>query len=156
MRYIDVQTGTVHKLNPPTVFALPQTFEMKFGQYSKHPEHKSLAPDGTPCLSDTAGLLKRYPVIATTFGLLGKETERGWEQSENITTLLPTLKHYGEKHNSADEVLQTRLKQTPLAVLQIQTGLSRHTILRARRGQPVHKKSLRLLTTVVHKMPRPK
>lgn len=156
MRYIDVQTGTVHKLNPPTVFALPQTFEMKFGQYSKHPENKSLAPDGTPCSSETTGLLKRYPVTALQFSLMGKETERGWEQSEDISTLLPTLKHYGEKQNSADEGLRTRLNQIPLAFLQIQTGLSRHTIVRARRGQPVHKTSLRLLKTVVHKMPTPK
>jgi hypothetical protein len=156
MRYVDIHTGTVHKLNPPTLFALPQTFEMKFGQYCKHPEHKSLAPDGTSCVSDTAGLLKRYPVIATEFGLMGKETERGWEQSEDITTLLPTLKHYGETCNSADERLQVHLQQVSLASLQSQTGLSRHTIVRARRGQAVHKKSLRLLTTVVHKMPRPK
>jgi hypothetical protein len=149
MRYLDVHTGTVHKLNPPTLFALPQTFEMKFRQYCNHPEHKSLAPDGYPCVSDTAGLLKRYPVIATTFGLLGKETERGWEQSEDITTLLPTLKHYGENHNSADEGLRTRLKQIPLAFLQDQTALSRHTIVRARRGQPIHNNSLRLLKDLV-------
>jgi hypothetical protein len=129
---------------------------MKFGQYSKHPEHKSLAPDGTPCVSDTAGLLNRYPVIATTFHLLGKETERGWEHSEDITTLMPTLKHYGESHNSADVGLQTHLKQIPLAILQDHTGLSRHTIVRARRGQPIHNKSLRLLKTVVHKMPTKK
>jgi hypothetical protein len=156
MRYVDIHTGTVHKLNPPTLFALPQTFEMKFGQYCKHPEHKSLAPDGTPCGSDTAGLLKRYPVTALQFTLMGKETERGWEQSEDITTLLPTLKHYGEKHNSADDGMRTRLSQIPLAFLQVQTGLSRHTIVRARRGQAIHNKSLRLLKAVVHKIPRPK
>jgi hypothetical protein len=156
MRFVDVYTGTTHRLNPPTLFALPQTFEMKFGQYCKHPEHKSLAPDGNACVSETAGLLKRYPVIATEFGLMGKETERGWEHSEDISTLMPTLKHYGGNHNSADVPLQTHLKQIPLAILQDQTGLSRHTIVRARRGQPIHNKSLRLLKTVVHKIPKAK
>jgi hypothetical protein len=31
---------------------------------------------------------KRYPVTATAFHLIGKETERGWEQSEDISTLI--------------------------------------------------------------------
>lgn len=149
MRYVDVHTGTVHKLNPPTLFALPQTFEMKFGQYCKHPEHKSLAPDGSPCSSETAGLLKRYPVIATEFGLMGKETERGWEHSEDVSTLMPRLKHYGENHNSADVRLQTHLRQIPLAILQDHTGLSRHTIVRARRGKRVHQATLRFLSKAV-------
>jgi hypothetical protein len=153
MRYVDVHTGAVHKLNPPTLLALPQTFEMKFEQYCKHPEQKSLAPDGTPCSSETAGLLQRYPVVATKFKFIGKETERGWEQSEDISTLLPRLKHYGENRNLVDEQLQKHLNQISLAFLQSQTGLSRHTIVRARRGQSIRKNSLRLLKSVIQKMP---
>jgi excinuclease ABC subunit A len=33
--------------------------------------------------------VRRYPVTATGFHFIGKETERGWEQSEDISTLLP-------------------------------------------------------------------
>lgn len=37
--------------------------------------------------------------------------------------------------------------------LEFETGLSRHTIVRARRGQPVHARSLRLLKDVVRLVP---
>jgi hypothetical protein len=153
MSFVDIHSGTVHTLNPPTLLALPQTFEMVFSQYSRHPEHKSLARNGTLCQPDTVGLLRRYPVTATNFRLIGKEAERAWEQSEDISTLLPSLKHYGKNTNSADERFRARLQQIPLASLQSQTGLSRHTIVRARRGQCIHSKSLRLLKALVRKMP---
>ena len=41
--------------------------------------------------ADSHGLLGRYPVEASGFHLIGKETERGWEQAEDISTLLPSL-----------------------------------------------------------------
>jgi len=63
-------------------------------QYVRHPESKSLAPDGTPCKAETSGLLGRYPVTASGFHLIGKETERGWGQDDDISTLLPSLVHY--------------------------------------------------------------
>jgi hypothetical protein len=74
---------------------LPQTFETVFSQYVRHREYKSLAPDGSLCMAESAGLLKRYPVTAAGFHLIGKETERGWEQAEDISTLLPSLGERG-------------------------------------------------------------
>jgi hypothetical protein len=53
----------------------------------------------------------------------------------------------------ADERLRQRLLQMPLAFLECETGLSRHTIVRGRRGLPVHPRSLRLLAIVVRKVP---
>jgi hypothetical protein len=153
MAYIDIHNGTVHRLNPPSLLALPQTFEMIFTQYSKHPEHKSLAPDGSLSGPESTGLLKRYPVTATEFRLIGKETERGWEQAEDISTLVPSLVLYAVNGGRADERLRSRLLQIPLAFLESETGLSRHTILRARRGQPVHPRSLRLLKNLVRNVP---
>jgi hypothetical protein len=117
---------------------------MVLSQYHRHPEYKSLAPDGTPCGADTAGLLRRYPVTASGFHLIGEGTERGWEQAEDISTLLPSLVRYGEKGIARGELSQ-RLKMIPLAVLERETGLSRHTILRARQGKRVHPRSLQLL-----------
>jgi hypothetical protein len=127
-------------LNRPEALLLVQTFEMVFSQYHLHPKSKSLAPDGTPCTGDTCGLLERYPVTASSFHLIGKETERGWEQSEDISTLLPSLMRYQEC-GVAGEQLRQRLLQVPIDVLERETGLSRHTILRARRGPPVHHRS---------------
>ena len=152
MPYINIHDGSTHTLSPPTLLALPQTFEMVFSQYHRHPEYKSLAQDGTPCKADTAGLLERYPVTASGFHLIGKETERGWEQAEYVSTLLPSLVRY-QQSGVASEKLRQQLRQIPLNVLERETGLSRHTILRARRGQRVHPRSLQLLRMALRKVP---
>jgi len=105
MTYVNIHDGSNHTLNPPTLPALFQTFDMVFAQYIRHPESKSLAPDGMPCKALTSGLLARYPVTASAFYLIGKETERGWEQSEDISTLLPSLVHYQDSSGAVTKEL---------------------------------------------------
>ena len=151
--HVNIHDGTTHSLEKPSVPIVVQTFDMVFQQYHGHREAKSSAPDGSRCRPDTAGLLKRYPVTATSFHLIGKETERGWEQNDDITTLMPSLMRYGPDPGIADEQLRTRLLVIPLAFLEFETGLSRHTIVRARRGQSVHARSLQLLKNVVRRVP---
>jgi hypothetical protein len=146
MRYVNIHDGTEHSLDRPGALLLVQTFEMVFSQYHLHPEYKSLAPDGAPCRSETAGLLGRYPVTASGFHLIGKETERGWEQSEDVSTLLPSLVHYYKSDMIIGPDLQHKLCRIPIDTLQARTGLSRHTVLRARKGQRVHPRSLDLLS----------
>jgi len=145
MPYINIHDGTVHKLHPLTLLAVVQDFEMVFSQHHRHPEYKSLAPDGSPCRAESHGLLKRYPVTASAFHLIGKETERGWEQAEDVSTLLPSLVRYQENNGVPTDQLTERLRQIPLVFLEHETGLSRHTILRARQGKGVHPESLQLL-----------
>jgi len=128
---------------------------MVFSQYVRHPEYKSLAPDGNPCKADSQGLLRRYPVTATEFHLIGKETERSWEQSEDISTLLPSLKRYERNTGTASHDLVERLRAISLDELQKRTGLSRHTIPRARQGKRVYPRSLRLLKAAVSTAPIP-
>jgi len=152
LKYVNIRDGSVHTLNPPTLLALPQTFEMVFSQHHQRSEYKSLAPDGGPCKADTCGLLKRYPVTATGFRLIGKETERGWEDAEDVSTLLPSLLRY-ERSGMVSARLRQQLCQIPLDALERETGLSRHTIVRARRGQPVHPRSLGLLKNAVRRVP---
>ena len=77
--------------------------------------------------------------------MIGKETERGWEQAEDISTLLPSLKHYGRDAGTVSESLREGLQKVSLKTLQTKTGLSRHTILRARQGKKIHPRSLQLL-----------
>jgi hypothetical protein len=120
-----------------------------FSQYVKDPECKSLGPDGNPCNADTSGLLGRYPVTASEFHLIGKETERGWEQAEDISTLLPSLKRYAQNTGTANQLVRERLQNLSLNALQKETGLSRNTILRARRGQRVQPRSLQVLVSTV-------
>jgi hypothetical protein len=145
MTYINIHDGNTHTLRPPTLPVFAQTFGMAFAQYIRHAESKSLAPDGTRCNGDTCGLLGRYPVTASGFHLIGKETERGWEQSEDISTLLPSLMSY-QNGVVAGEQLRQRLLQIPLDILQRETRLSRHSIVRVRAGKRVHARTLRLLS----------
>jgi hypothetical protein len=154
--HINIHDGTTHTLGNPTLPILVQTFEMVFQQYHRHPESKSFGSDGTPCRADSAGLLKRYPVTATGFHLIGKETERGWEQNDDISTLMPSLVRYGLDSGIAEERIRKRLLEIPLASLEHETGLSRHTIVRARKAQPVRPRSLRLLKNLVRHLPRQK
>jgi hypothetical protein len=131
-----------------------QTFGTIFSQYVKHPEYKSLAPDGGMCEADTQGLLRQYPVTANPeFHLIGKETERGWQQAEDISTLLPSLKRYEQNGGAASELLRARLQEISLNTLQKETGLSRNTILRAQRGQRVQPRSLQLLRMAAGAVP---
>jgi len=145
MRYINIHDGKTHTLKPPTLPVIAQTFETVFSQYVRHPEYKSVAPEGTPCRADSHGLLKRYPVTAAEFHLIGKETERGWEQAEDISTLLPSLKRYGGNTGTANGSLREGLQKMSLDSLEKETGLSRHTILRARRGERLQPRSLQRL-----------
>jgi hypothetical protein len=155
MPYINIHDGTTHTMKPPTIPVVAQTFETVFSQYIRHPEYKSFAPDGTPCKADSRGLLRRYPVTASDseFHLIGKETERGWEQAEHISTLLPSLIRYEQKTGIAKQGLRELLQQVPLDVLQKKTGLCRHTILRARQGKRVYPRSLQLLKAAVSAAP---
>lgn len=149
MQYVNIHDGTMHTLEPPSLLALPQNFEMVFSQYPRHLEYKSLAPDGAPCKAESRGLLQRYPVTASGFHLIGKETERGWEQAEDISTLLPSLVHYGKVNGTANQALQRQLQGVSLEQLESETGLSRHTILRARRGKRVHPRTWGILRRAV-------
>jgi hypothetical protein len=153
MPYINIHDGTTHTLSPLSLLVLAQTFEMVFAQYIRHPESKSLAPDGTSCKADTHGLLKRYPITASGFHLIGKETERGWEQAEDVSTLLPSLVHYPDNSGEVVKTLRQCLNQMSLTSLQKETGLSRHTILRARRGERVHPRSLKRLRIAAATVP---
>lgn len=153
MSYVNIHDGTIHSLEAPTIPLLPQTFDMVFAQYVRHSESKSLAPDGTPCNGDTCGLLARYPVTASGFRLIGKETERGWEQDDDISTLLPSLVRYNEAAAITRIRLQEKLRTMSLNALEAATGVSRHTLVRARRGERVHAISLKCLRNAAATVP---
>ena len=70
--------------NPPYNVVFPSQFARLLLQYQQHPEAKSLAPDGTPCGPDTRGLLKRAHVTGGEFRYVGKETDRKWEEGDEI------------------------------------------------------------------------
>jgi hypothetical protein len=59
--------------------------------------------------------------------------------------LLPSLKRYERNTSTPSEHLRERLQKISLDALHKETGLSRNTILRARRGRRVHPRSLQIL-----------
>jgi len=67
---------------------VPQTFYMLLEAYQNHPEAKSLAPDGGPCEFDTQGLLQRAHIVANWPPVyIGKESDRHWEEGEDLSLL---------------------------------------------------------------------
>src|SRR5690348_18391147 len=64
-------------------------------EYQEHPEAKSLAPDGTECTGDTSGLLKRAHIVAGEIRYVGKETDRKWEEGDDISVVEFAASEYG-------------------------------------------------------------
>jgi hypothetical protein len=86
--------------DPPHNVVFPSQFAHLLIQYQAHPEAKSLAPDGTQCKSDTKGLLKRAHIVAGEFRYIGKEADRKWEESEDISPWNSRVPNTGEKRES--------------------------------------------------------
>src|SRR5208282_4104920 len=53
---------------------VPESFRIILRLYLRRPESKSLAPDRTPCVADTQGLLRRASIVAGEIVPVGKET----------------------------------------------------------------------------------
>ena len=121
----------------------PQTLSSVIWRHYLHPEDKSLAPDGGPCDAYTRGLLLRRPVTAMTpFVFIGKEIERRAQEGEDVSLIDTTgpIKYHRHQtlktHPCAPELVK-RLNGFSLSQLE-RSGLSRDTIIKARRGERVH------------------
>jgi hypothetical protein len=102
MECVNVHSGKIYKMvdcnkeeAPPHNVVFPSQFARLLIQYHEHPEAKSLAPDGAPCKADTRGLLQRARVIAGEFRYVGKETDRKWEEGDDISILEFKTTEYG-------------------------------------------------------------
>jgi hypothetical protein len=76
---------------------IPESFRIILRQYLGKPEVKSLAPDGTPCIGTTQGLLRRTKIVAGRLIPVGKETDRHWEQGEDPSKLDFEVHEYGKR-----------------------------------------------------------
>jgi len=157
--YTEIHSGETVKLateyggKPLT----PQTLANVIWRHFLHPEDKSLAPDGQPCNTYTSGLLLRRPIEAMTpFVFIGKEIERRAQEGEDLSILEssgPIRYHRGQtlKTRPCAPELVKRLNRFSLRQLE-QSGLTRDTIIRARRGEPVHPSTCIGLTDIVQKL----
>lgn len=109
--------------------AVPKTFFMLLDGYQNHPEAKSLGPDGKPCEFDTRGLLKRAHVIANWPPIyIGKESDKHWEEGEDLSLLDFTTIEYKRKGNTiaTDEQL-ARIASVPKREF-MRRGINQHTL----------------------------
>jgi hypothetical protein len=156
-RWIDLECVNVHdgkrykmvdctKGNDPqhnVVF--PAQFARLLVQYLEHPESKSLAPDGTPCAADTRGLLKRAHVIAGELRYVGKETDRKWEEGDDLSVVEFKTTEYGRATRVvASEEVKNEIAKIGINKCARESGFDRKNFIRKLvRGLPVKRKSYR-------------
>ena len=66
---------------------LPCTYGGMIEQYIRHPEAKSLGPDGKPCTAETRGLLQRAHITAGEIRYIDKETSSLWNHGDDLSVL---------------------------------------------------------------------
>jgi hypothetical protein len=148
---INVCDGKSYRLAPRQSSKLdkviPQTFHYVLRLYRHHPESKSLAPDGTPCLGNTCGLLQRASVTAIKPRYVGKETDRRWEQGEDLSLVHFTPVEYSPlgKVVVADAALISEMAKHAIRELMRKTGLSQHTLEAIHQSKPVRHRTLAIL-----------
>jgi|SRR5580658_1381335 hypothetical protein len=148
---INVCDGKSYRLAPRQSSKLdkviPQTFGYLLRLYRHHPESKSLAPDGTTCSGNTCGLLRRASVTAIKARYVGKETDRRWEQGEDLSLVRFTPVEYSPlgKVVFADAALLSEMAKHAMRELMRKTGLSQHTLEAIRQSKPVRHRTLAIL-----------
>jgi hypothetical protein len=148
---INVHNGKQYKLvncnktigNIPYNVVFPSQFAHLVIQYQQHPEAKSLAPDGGPCLGDTKGVLQRAHVIAGDIRYVGKETDRKWEEGDEISVLEFAATEYGRKGKViASEEVRAAIQEIGINQCARESGFDRKNFIRKLvRGIPVKRNS---------------
>jgi hypothetical protein len=148
---VNVHDGKTYKMlncwntngNIPYDVVFPSQFAHLLVQYQRHPEAKSLSPDGNPCKAETKGLLKRAHVIVEEIRYVGKETDRKWEEGDEISLLDFAATEYGRKN----KVVATEEVKAAIATIGInkcarESGFDRKNFVRKLvRGISVKRKS---------------
>ena len=122
-----------------------QSFVDVLARYRLHPEHKSLAPDGTWADEETRGLLRRRSIVSAPVltDLIGKE---GNKIIERLTGQVEDLGEYRADYGAradrwrflAVPVLRTMQREIGSVELAKRTGVNRRSVERSlRRDAPV-------------------
>jgi len=120
---------------------IPESFRIILRQYLRKPEVKSLAPDGTPCVGTTQGLLRRTNIVAGHLVPVGKETDRRWEQGEDPSMLDSKIQVYETPRNMVVADVSDRKKWRASGVRAAirKSGLSPTTVYAIFEGKPVRR-----------------
>lgn len=118
--------------------ALVTNFFILLNSYQNHPEAKSLGPDGKPCAFDTRGLLQRAHIVANWPSVyIGKESDRHWEEGEDLSLLEFKAIQYKRKGNAvATEEELARIATVPKREF-MRREINQHTLEKICRREPV-------------------
>jgi hypothetical protein len=91
-----------------------------------------------PCESDTSGLLQRTHVVAGELRYVGKETDRKWEEGDDMSILDFKATEYGRaKSVVADSSIAEEICAIGIRKTMKLTKMSQHTIEKLVRGESV-------------------
>jgi hypothetical protein len=92
---------------------------------------------------DTKGLLKRCSVVEASRRYVGKETDRRWEQGEDLSLVEFTSFEYQQsKQVVAGEDIKAEILKIGIRKLERNTGVSHHTLDKILKGEHVRRKTL--------------
>ena len=140
-KYKMVNCKQDHEIANNVVF--PTQFVRLLIEYQEHPEAKSLAPDGSPCNSETRGLLQRAHIIAGELRYVGKETDRKWEEGDDISIFEFNTSEYGRSRKViASEEIKVKIQAIGINKCARESGFDRKNFIRKLiRGIPVKRNS---------------
>ena len=146
---VNIHSGKKYKMvdctkenNPPYNVVFPSQFARLLIEYQEHPEAKSLAPDGAPCEAGTRGLLQRAHITAGILRYVGKETDRKWEEGDEISVLEFKATEFGRaKKVVADPLIADKIRAIGIRKTMELTKMSQHTIEKLIRGQAVKRQT---------------
>jgi hypothetical protein len=118
--------------------AVTKNFFILLDSYQNHPEAKSLGPNGKPCEFDTRGLLQRAHIVANWPPVyIGKESDKHWEEGEDLSLLEFKAVQYKRKGNAlADDEQLARIAEVPKREF-MRRGINQHTLEKICAREPV-------------------
>jgi hypothetical protein len=130
---------------------VPESMRIILRQYLRHPEAKSLAPDGQECVVSTQGLLRRASIVAGEIVPVGKETDRRWEQGEDASLVDFKVHEFRKKSNMVVADVSDRKRWKKIGVRQIirKSGLTQKPVYAIINRQPVRKSTLAVFRRAV-------
>jgi hypothetical protein len=132
--------------------AMPKNFFMLLESYQNHPEAKSLGPDGRACEADTRGLLQRAHIVANWPPIyIGKESDRHWEEGEDLSLLeFKTVEYKRKGYVIATDEQLGQIANVAKREL-IRRGINQHTLEKICARLPVRASKLAKCLKVVER-----
>ncbi len=106
-------------------------------------EAKSVAPEGGPCEFDTQGLLQRDHIVANWPPVyIGKESDRHWEEGEDLSLLeFNSIVYKRKGYAVASDEQLARIETVPKREF-MRRGINQHTLEKICNREPVRAEKL--------------